>query len=134
MHRLYSSFPDGQSGIGLLLLRIALGATLVLQGSSHLIGLQELRFWSGVICLLAFTSGGLLFMGFLTPVGSSLAFLGGIGAAFSWLPAPSWNIFSGNPLSIDAIFMALAVAFLGPGAFSLDARVFGRRKIIIPRA
>jgi hypothetical protein len=30
--------------------------------------------------------------------------------------------------------MALAVALIGPGAYSLDARLFGRREIIIPRA
>jgi hypothetical protein len=28
--------------------------------------------------------------------------------------------------------IAVAVIFLGPGALSLDARLFGRREIIIP--
>jgi hypothetical protein len=28
--------------------------------------------------------------------------------------------------------MSLALVLLGPGAFSLDARLFGRREIIIP--
>lgn len=28
--------------------------------------------------------------------------------------------------------MSLALLMLGPGAFSLDARLFGRREIIIP--
>jgi hypothetical protein len=28
--------------------------------------------------------------------------------------------------------MAVAVALMGPGAFSLDARLFGRREIVIP--
>jgi len=35
-------------------------------------------------------------------------------------------------LSIDAIVMALVAILLGPGAFSLDARLFGRRRVIIP--
>jgi hypothetical protein len=30
--------------------------------------------------------------------------------------------------------MAAATALLGPGAYSLDARLFGRREIIIPQA
>ena len=32
------------------------------------------------------------------------------------------------------IVMATAIVLLGPGAFSLDARLFGRREIVIPLA
>jgi hypothetical protein len=35
-------------------------------------------------------------------------------------------------LSFDAIGVVLAAALLGPGAISLDAYFFGRRKIVIP--
>jgi hypothetical protein len=28
----------------------------------------------------------------------------------------------------------VTVALLGPGAFSVDARLFGRREIVVPRA
>ncbi len=133
MPKLYSTFPDGWSGFGLLLLRVSLGTTVIIQGLAYLLERQNLRFGAWAVCLLALGSGGALLMGLLTPVASTIAFLGGIGFAFSWLPAPSWNFFWGNPLSIDAIIMALAAVFLGPGAFSLDARLFGRRKVIIPR-
>jgi uncharacterized membrane protein YphA (DoxX/SURF4 family) len=41
-----------------------------------------------------------------------------------------------NHISALAAFnlaaMSAALVLLGPGAFSLDARLFGRRKIIIP--
>ncbi len=132
MHRLYPTFPGGLAGIGLLLLRLGLGATVIAQGSAYVFERQDFRWGPLAVCLLALVSGFALLMGFLTPVASAVAFLGGIGSAFSWLPAPSWNLFSGNPLSIDAIIIALAAVCLGPGAFSLDARLFGRRKIIIP--
>jgi uncharacterized membrane protein YphA (DoxX/SURF4 family) len=132
LYRLYSTFPGGWSGFGLLLLRVALGATVLIQGSAYLFERQDLRFGPWAVCLLALGSGGALVMGFLTPIASVVVLLGGMGIAFSWLPVPSWNLFSGNPLSMDAIIMALAAVFLGPGAFSLDARLFGRRRVIIP--
>lgn len=33
---------------------------------------------------------------------------------------------------VGVIILAAAIALLGPGAFSLDARLFGRREIVIP--
>lgn len=42
--------------------------------------------------------------------------------------------FNASVLSeIYAIVLAAAIILLGPGAFSLDARFFGRREIIIPK-
>lgn len=37
-------------------------------------------------------------------------------------------------LIVFEVTIPIAVAFLGPGAFSLDARLFGNREIIIPRS
>jgi hypothetical protein len=33
---------------------------------------------------------------------------------------------------LEVIIPAITVALLGPGAFSLDARMFGRREILVP--
>jgi len=133
LHRLYSTFPDGWFGMGLLLLRSALGATLILQGSAYFSGQKDLNLALLAMGLLALCNGATLLMGFLTPIAGASALLAALGATFSWLPTPNWNIFSANPLSVDAITIALATILLGPGAFSIDARLFGRRKIIIPR-
>ena len=133
LKRLYSTFPGGWQGIGLLLLRVAIGGTLILQGSAYLLHLRALRLEIWSVCLLAFASGTALLIGFLTPVASSLAVLGGMAIMFSWLPRANWNVFACNPLSLAAIIVAVASALLGPGAFSLDARFFGLRKVIIPR-
>ncbi|MGA2902328.1 MAG: hypothetical protein ABSD98_00735 [Candidatus Korobacteraceae bacterium] len=40
----------------------------------------------------------------------------------------------GNPLILNVIIIDVAIALLGPGAFSLDAVLFGRRRIIIPHS
>ena len=134
LRKLYSTFPGGWPGIGLLLLRVAIGGTLILQASAYLSQLREPRFEMWSVCLLTFASGTALLLGFLTPVASSVAVLGGTGIMFSWLPTANWNVFNCNPLSLVAIIVAIASALLGPGAFSLDARLFGLRRVIIPRS
>ncbi len=134
MQRFFSTFPAGRPGLGLLLLRVAIGATLIMQGSAYLIHQRDVRIAAWAVCLLALGSGISLLLGFLTPVAGALAALGGLGATFMFFPAGHWNFFGRNPLSLDVIVMAVATAVLGPGSFSLDARRFGRRRVTIPRS
>jgi uncharacterized membrane protein YphA (DoxX/SURF4 family) len=133
LRRLYSTFPGRWPGIGLLLLRVAIGVTLIFQGCARLSELQDMRFGVLAACVLAVASGGSLILGFLSPVACALAVLAGFGNAVL-SPSPASNLFSGNPLSFDVLIMVLASGLLGPGAFSLDAHLFGRRKIVIPRS
>lgn len=134
MQRLYSTFPSGWPGMGLLLLRLAIGVTLIIQGFAYLPELQDLRVGTWAVCLLALASGSSLLVGLLTPVAGALAVLAGVGMTFFCFPAANWHFLYGNPLSLDVVVMAMVSALLGPGAFSLDAQLFGRRKIIIPRS
>ena len=129
----YSTFPGRWQGLGLLLLRSALGLTLIVQAAPYLVDLQGLavRAWAG--CLLELAGGTSLLLGFLTPAAGILAVLVGVGISLSWFPVAASVFFNGGLLTVDLVVMAMACAFLGPGAFSLDARLFGRRKIIIPR-
>jgi uncharacterized membrane protein YphA (DoxX/SURF4 family) len=41
-------------------------------------------------------------------------------------------LLGGEPAKIFMVVMAAAVLLIGPGAFSLDARWFGRREVVIP--
>ncbi len=130
----YATFPGRWQGFGLLLLRSALGVTLLVQAASSVPDSQSLgvRAWAG--CLLELASGAFLLIGFLTPAAGIIAVLVGVGIGFSWFPVPALVFFNSRLLTLDLIIMAITCAFLGPGAFSLDARLFGRRKVIIPRS
>ncbi len=108
------------------------GLTLLIQGAAYLNDGRNLKFDALVAVSLAFVGGVSLLAGMLTPITSLLVVMGTIGYAFSWLPAPGANLLDCKPAVIDVIAMATAIAFLGPGAYSLDARFFGRREIFIP--
>ena len=84
--------------------------------------------------LLAVASGSSLLIGLFTPVADGLVGLGALGLAFSWFPGSTEGLFEAKLSSVFAVTMMAAIVFLGPGAFSLDARLFGRREIIIPPA
>ena len=82
---------------------------------------------------LAVASGISLLVGFLTPVACGLVGLGAIGTMLSWFSLPAANQFETKMMTILIGVVALAIVLLGPGALSIDARLFGRREIIIPR-
>jgi uncharacterized membrane protein YphA (DoxX/SURF4 family) len=81
---------------------------------------------------LALTAGALLLAGFLTPIAAAVIGAGAVAVGTSLLPAASPNFFDSRCSLVFAVTMLVAIAGLGPGAFSVDARIFGRREIIIP--
>lgn len=130
MQRLFSAFPDRGPGAGLLLLRAAVGATLVIEGSASLMARP------GVIGTLVTGSfvvlvGVMLVVGVLTPLaGVSAPIVSLLWAA--WQPGPALDSMDGWIGGVFFVMVSLAIALLGPGAFSLDAYLFGRREIVIP--
>jgi uncharacterized membrane protein YphA (DoxX/SURF4 family) len=131
LQRLFPSFPHGWPGVGLLLLRAAVGLSLALQGVAGLAGGNR-GAWTWTVGPLALATGAALLIGFLTPVTSGLAALTSLGVLLSLLPPAVLDLPGGAPGTIYLAVMAIAVLLLGPGAFSLDARFFGRREVVIP--
>lgn len=110
-----SAFPRGIAGIGLLLLRAA--------ATWHLLACRDLALSSP--WLAAAWGGAALLMapGFLTPFGAAacifcelLCFICGA------QPDPG--------LLVEPVLVCLAVGLAGPGAYSVDARLFGRRRVL----
>jgi uncharacterized membrane protein YphA (DoxX/SURF4 family) len=129
---MFPTFPSGWPGVGLLLLRAALGLTLSAEGVAYALDWRHLGWLTGTVCVLAIASGISLLIGYLTPLSGVVAALTAIGSAFSWFPASNPNLFDTRFASALATVIAVSIVCLGPGAFSLDARLFGRREIIIP--
>lgn len=132
MQRAFSTFPDGLPGAGLLLLRGAAGVALLVQGAAYFSDWRGLGFLALAVALLTVASAALLLVGYLTPFAGVLAALFCVGGAFSWFPAPNIELFEAKLTTALATVIVIALVCLGPGAFSLDARLFGRREIIIP--
>jgi len=132
LQRLYSTFPGGRPGVGLLLLRAAVGLSAAAGGIFCLSGPFNSSLEKWLLGLVLIVSGTVLTAGFLTPIAVLLVGFCFLGIALSWFPTPSWALHDVKLLAAGMIIAAVALALLGPGAFSLDGRLFGRREIVIP--
>ena len=121
VQRLFSMFPNGWPGRGLLLLRLVSGILLINDGVS---GLLEGPSWPGIIRLfLEIATGILLLVGLWTPMAGVLVIV-----------VELWSMLSRTGDLRNCIVLATfgaALAVLGPGVRSIDARLFGRKRIDI---
>jgi uncharacterized membrane protein YphA (DoxX/SURF4 family) len=118
--------------VGLLLLRAALAVALLVHGAKCL-GDHHSTLGASAVGVMVALSGGLLLLGLMTPLAGLLAAVGTGALSVSWLPSPHPNVFDVGLTALLVVLVAVATALLGPGAFSLDAVLFGRREITIPQ-
>jgi uncharacterized membrane protein YphA (DoxX/SURF4 family) len=116
LQRLFSTFPNSWPGLGLLLLRLNLSAALICFGTAQ-----------NAENLIAAAGGLLLLAGLWTPAAAVLTALGQAFIAFSF-SSPRREDFW---IHIFLAVLALSLAMLGPGAWSIDARLFGRKRFDI---
>jgi putative oxidoreductase len=129
---MFSMFPDGTPGAGLLLLRAAGGALLIVQSAAYFGGQHELTLPVLIGVSLTSVVGVLLLIGFLTRWVALVSAMVGVSCVFSWQPESSVGPLGIPMTAALTVVIAIAVSCLGPGAFSVDARLFGRQEIIIP--
>jgi uncharacterized membrane protein YphA (DoxX/SURF4 family) len=132
LQRLFSTFPDRGPGIGLLLLRASVGGLAAATGVLCLSGsLQRVpALWATGLGLVL--SGAALLIGLLTPCASLLLVICLLVALFSTAPESLLNFLGSKPFVGVLVILSAAIALLGPGAYSLDGYLFGRREIVIP--
>lgn len=109
---------------------MVVGSSLMIHGATYFDDWQDLT--RILIGILACAAGVALLAGFMTPVVSVIVILGGLAEVLSLLPLPQFSQVSSLLTILEIVALAAALAFLGPGAFSFDARIFGRREIRIP--
>jgi hypothetical protein len=106
--------------MGLLLLRVSVAAAFLVNVSSR----------AGVSLLHPFFAGALLTASCLT-VGVLTPYL-----SFTVCVYALANLFGDSYLSelvsASLILNSAALALLGPGAYSIDAQLFGRRVVVVP--
>jgi hypothetical protein len=107
-------FPTGAAGMALLILRLSAAAALLVYGAEH-----PFIAWSFILLVLPASA---LCLGFVTPYASGICCLIELSAV----------IWSGGQSAFPVIISianTAALAMLGPGAYSLDALIFGRRVV-----
>jgi putative oxidoreductase len=119
VQRLFSTFPNSWPGVGLLILRLATAYSLasgghLFVGTGNTATVAERCLIDGVIVLLS--------IGLWTPI-----------VAFSQAAIQIDRYMLTYPANSSFLVTAvigISLAMLGPGAWSFDARLFGRRRIV----
>lgn len=114
-------FPAGLPGLALLLLRLSVAVALLLRDYAYRDALPVWVHGTAIVISLVVS------VGYLTPLAAAAAL--------------AYHMLVGIELGagVDAVLVtlvpaidALALALLGPGAYSVDSRRFGRRVVVLP--
>jgi uncharacterized membrane protein YphA (DoxX/SURF4 family) len=119
LQRLFSTFASGWPGTGLLLQRILAAVLLIRFGIMNFSGTPYSLSMTPQI--IASGAGMFLLVGLWTPIMGSVICVVELWAAISHISEP-W-------IPIILATLGGTAAMIGPGAWSIDARLFGRKHI-----
>jgi hypothetical protein len=113
-------FPAGGPGVALLLLRLSVAAGFFIDDPTHAASV----FSRSDFVVRALLDAALC-AGFLTPLSSTAS------AVLALVDVARFGSVAA-PVALVTAVNAIALGLLGPGAYSLDARLFGRRVLVLP--
>lgn len=119
LQRLFTTFADGWPGFGLLVQRLVTGLALFYEAIVESRGTVSTA--SIAPHVLGVMLGVFIVIGMWTPVAGALIAAIEIWIALEYPGAPETAILLGT--------FGATLAMVGPGAFSIDARLFGRKQI-----
>jgi uncharacterized membrane protein YphA (DoxX/SURF4 family) len=124
VQRLFSGFDDGWPGTGLLLLRLLTGFALIHFGIANL--RQDPPLATAVLQTIGMAAGIFLLVGLWTPLAGALAATVKVCIYFM-----QYFSYSNDPwIPILQAVLGAVLAMVGPGAWSIDALLFGRKRIL----
>jgi uncharacterized membrane protein YphA (DoxX/SURF4 family) len=126
LQRLFSTFAGGWPAAGLLLLRLLTATALLYFAITGVLASPPPATF--VLQIVVIGAGTLLLVGLWTPVAGTLAAVAKVGIACSRFYSHSGDPWT--PLAMAVLGATLAM--VGPGALSIDARLFGRKRIDFP--
>lgn len=117
MQRLFSTFADGWPGVGLLLQRLLIAIDLLYFGIRD----SEQAHYSSlnILHVIGAATGILLLLGLWTPIAGTLVALIELFVVFLHTVHPG--------IHLTLATLGATLAMIGPGAWSIDARLFGRK-------
>jgi putative oxidoreductase len=126
LQRTFTSFPSGSVGAALLVLRLVVGTSAIAEAAFAAAAAQSsLRLAMVAFAVLA---GLATLPGFLTSIaGALLAAAGAVMLLFMDMTA--LELLGSRMALFEFVVMASMLAVLGPGATSVDARLYGRREV-----
>jgi putative oxidoreductase len=130
LQRLFSTFASGWPGAGLLLLRLLTAAAVIHFGIIGVLTAPPLTIV--VLEIIGALAGLLLLIGLWTPVAGTLAAVVKV-----WIALARYFSHSGDPSiaiaqALLGAILATVLAMVGPGALSIDARLYGRKLVNFP--
>jgi putative oxidoreductase len=128
LQRLFSAFPDGSPGVGLLFFRLCLSVALIYFGAPGLTNPSDPIPFARA--LIAAAGAIFLLVGLWTPVLATLIALAEVWSGSSLYSQSRDNMW----IHIFLAILCISLAMLGPGVWSIDARLFGRKRFDIDRA
>ena len=121
MRRLFSTFADGLPGAGLLILRLFLGGALTLGAIGAVL---HGSITVAIAHVLAAIAGMFLLIGLWTPIVGALVALTELWVVLLLPQDLRLHV-------LQAVF-GIGLAMIGPGVWSVDARLYGWRRLEIP--